>query len=379
MGVATSVCKPSVHDKLLLVAASGNDASHHRKVVELLALGAVVNTVDRSLCTPLHRAAHSGHVDVCVLLIHAKANLQLCDKQGRTPLQIAQTQAHALLPYVGGHEQVKKLLQKVDDDGELIAEAAKNGNLRQIRGCVQGTAPGVTKLICLQRGIKETPKKATLSEESSAPRRLWETNAELSRTATATALSTAPNHPGVTKLICPHQGGCAAQAINWANSEARTPLHFAAEHGHVDVVEYLLKVHADVNDEEKRSQFTPLHWAAIRGHSDVVQKLVEFKADIAAQDMRRDSMRREAYSKGLTALHWAAIRGHTGVIDTLLEANAGIDMRDSQKQTPLHRAVVFGPTTAVLHLIQCKADVNASDCYQRYVCVFVRAYIHTCI
>jgi hypothetical protein len=59
MDVASSVCKPSGHDKLLLVAASGNDASHHRKVVELFAFGAAVNTVDRSLCTPLHRAAHS--------------------------------------------------------------------------------------------------------------------------------------------------------------------------------------------------------------------------------------------------------------------------------------------------------------------------------
>ena len=127
-------------------------------------------------------------MDVCALLIHAKANLQLCDKHGRTPLQIAQTQAQALLPYVGGHEQVKKLLQKVHDDGELIAEAAKNGNLRQIRGCVQG-APGVTKLICLQRGTTETPKKATSSEQSSAPRRLWETSAQLLRTATAAQLS----------------------------------------------------------------------------------------------------------------------------------------------------------------------------------------------
>jgi ankyrin repeat protein len=68
--------------------------------------------------------------------------------------------------------------------------------------------------------------------------------------------------------------------------------------------------------------------------------------------MRRHS---ETYSKGLPALHWAAIRGHTGVIDTLLEANAGIDMRDSQKQPPLHRAVMFGPSSAVQHLIHNKA------------------------
>ncbi len=79
-------------------------------------------------------------------------------------MQIAETQAHALLPYVGCHEQVKKLLTfKGSDDGELIAEAAKNGNLRQIRGCVEGTAPGVTRLMCLQRGTKATPKKATSS------------------------------------------------------------------------------------------------------------------------------------------------------------------------------------------------------------------------
>jgi len=292
MGIGASVPgrKPSVHQKLLIAASAGD--THHHKVVDLLALGAMVNTVDGALRTPLHCAAQIGAEDVCALLVTAKADLQMCDKGGRTALQVAETQ---------GHKRVKKLLQKVHDDGEALTAAAQTGNLHQIRQLVQPAA----------------------------------------------GLSTSS-----------HPGGCAAQAINWRKSDARTPLHHAAEHGHADVVAYLLSVRADVNDEQNRSQFTPLHWAAVRGHANVVEKLVEFKADLAATDMRRDQ---KAYS----ALHWAAIRGHNGVIDALLAANADVDMRDSQEQTPLHRAVQFGPSTAVEHLIRSKADVNASDCHRK--------------
>jgi len=73
--------------------------------------------------------------------------------------------------------------------GYCVRSETKIGILRQIRGCVQGTAPGVTKLIFLQRGTTETPKKETSLEESSAPRRLWKTSIQLLRTATAAQLS----------------------------------------------------------------------------------------------------------------------------------------------------------------------------------------------
>ena len=83
MGIGASVPgrKPSVHQKLLIAASAGD--THHHKVVDLLALGAMVNTVDGALRTPLHCAAQIGAEDVCALLVTAKADLQMCDKGGR--------------------------------------------------------------------------------------------------------------------------------------------------------------------------------------------------------------------------------------------------------------------------------------------------------
>ena len=58
-----------------------------------------------------------------------------------------------------------------------------------------------------------------------------------------------------------------------------TPLHFAAENGHLSVVEYLVNQKADISAKGKYD-LTPLHFAAENGHLSVVEYLVNQKADI---------------------------------------------------------------------------------------------------
>lgn len=79
--MGASVRKPNVNKKLLIAASAGD--THHHEVVDLLALGAMVNTMDGARRTPLHCAAQGGAEDLCALLITAKADLQMCDKHGR--------------------------------------------------------------------------------------------------------------------------------------------------------------------------------------------------------------------------------------------------------------------------------------------------------
>jgi len=61
-----------------------------------------------------------------------------------------------------------------------------------------------------------------------------------------------------------------------------TPLHYAAQQGHLSVVEYLVNQKADIN-AKGHYDWTPLHWAAEKGHLSVVEYLVNQKADINAK------------------------------------------------------------------------------------------------
>lgn len=59
----------------------------------------------------------------------------------------------------------------------------------------------------------------------------------------------------------------------------RTPLHNAANNGHIEVVKHLIKKEADVNVVDKYGR-SPLHDAAKHGHIEVVEVLLKKVADV---------------------------------------------------------------------------------------------------
>ncbi len=123
-----------------------------------------------------------------------------------------------------------------------------------------------------------------------------------------------------------------------------TPLHKAAFSGHLPVVQYLceqgadkearmLTMHEDDEDDwadeysENDYGWTPLHQAAENGHLSVVQYLCEQGADMEAMDLNGD-----------TPLHWAAYNGHLSMMQYLCEQGADKEASDRQDRTPLHLA-----------------------------------------
>jgi len=98
---------------------------------------------------------------------------------------------------------------------------------------------------------------------------------------------------------------------------SRTPLMVAAQYGHVDTVQALLRRGARVDLHEK-GYYTALMLAAGNGHTEVVRLLAQAGADVNEVELTR----------GWTALIWAAKRGHRETVRLLLALRADPSIRD---------------------------------------------------
>lgn len=97
------------------------------------------------------------------------------------------------------------------------------------------------------------------------------------------------------------------------NANDETPLMLAALKGQTELVRQLIARDADVN----KPGWAPLHYAATHGHLAIMELLLELHAFIDAQS-----------PNGTTPLMMAAHYGTPAAVKLLLEAGADIDMRN---------------------------------------------------
>ncbi|XP_031412006.1 histone-lysine N-methyltransferase EHMT1 isoform X1 [Meleagris gallopavo] len=140
----------------------------------------------------------------------------------------------------------------------------------------------------------------------------------------------------------------AGANIDSCSEDQRTPLMEAAENNHLETVKYLIKAGALVDPKDAEGS-TCLHLAAKKGHYDVVQYLLSIgKMDVNCQD-----------DGGWTPMIWATEYKHIELVKLLLAKGSDINIRDNEENICLHWAAFSGCVDIAEILLAAKCDLHA--------------------
>lgn len=168
--------------------------------------------------------------------------------------------------------------------------------------------------------------------------------AKETRTSYATKQTKKPRHVEEDRSVVPL---LKPEEQQTAQSKADHLIHMIATDGEAALLEELLE-DTDVNAVTSSNE-TLLHEAAEHGHLSIIELLIRKGATLDLQD-----------SKGHTALHRAASRGHTNIVSALIQAGAPIYTLDLQSKTPVHLAAENKHLSSVKVLVEEEKKLSES-------------------
>jgi len=134
--------------------------------------------------------------------------------------------------------------------------------------------------------------------------------------------------------------------INLKDPSGRTPFHWAAANGNIEMADYLFSKGSNINNKNA-SQSTPLHAAASVNNITMAKWLVEHGAEIDAKN-----------ATGWTPLFWAARLGNKELVELLLIKGADFSIKDPLGLTPLNVALIAGNQETLDYLLDKDAPID---------------------
>ncbi|XP_046360028.2 uncharacterized protein LOC124137670 isoform X2 [Haliotis rufescens] len=360
---------------LTLVSTSGDSLLHlacqggNTAVVQHVLTPSNINSRGMKGCTPVMKAAYSGHKDVVDLLVSNQADLTLVDTSGDSLLHIAcqggntAIVQHVLSPSninsrgeyrwtpvmaaaVSGHESVFDLLVSnqadltlVDTDGDSLLHLA----------CQVGNTAIVQHVL-------------SPSNINSRGRHGW----------TPVMAAAVSGHESVFDLLVSNQAD-----LTLVDTDGDSLLHLACRGGNTAIVQHVLSP-SNINSRGE-NRWTPVMVAAVSGHQSVFDLLVSNQADLTLVDTDGDSLLHLACRGGNTAIvqhvlspsninsrgenRWtpvmvAAVSGHQSVFDLLVSNQADLTLVDTDGDSLLHFACQGGNTAIVQHVLS-PSNINS--------------------
>ncbi|XP_042686932.1 histone-lysine N-methyltransferase EHMT1 isoform X7 [Centrocercus urophasianus] len=223
--------------------------------------------------TPLHAAAESGHVDICHMLIQAGANIDSCSEDQRTPLM----------------------------------EAAENNHLETVKYLIKAGA-----LVDPKQSGRHSPD-LLMSERRGF---LLLKDAEGS---TCLHLAAKKGHYDVVQYLL----SIGKMDVNCQDDGGWTPMIWATEYKHIELVKLLLAKGSDINIRDNEENIC-LHWAAFSGCVDIAEILLAAKCDLHAVNIHGDS-----------PLHIAARENRYECVVLFLSRGSDVTLKNKEGETPL--------------------------------------------
>ncbi|GAB4228756.1 MAG: hypothetical protein Tsb0021_06320 [Chlamydiales bacterium] len=278
------------------------------RVKLLLEKGAQINASVHEGKTVIFDVAVNGNKEILSFLVDNEADVNKVANDGTNPLIYASENGHVdcvtmLLPLV-------KNINHQDNYGLTAAHAAaREGHLDII-------------VLLKDHGLN-------LDIEDHEGRTPWFTLVE-------------NGHIKHLKVKDPHQTYLKKSKLN-----GRTALHFAANEGKSESVQWLIEKGADLNAIDERNKYSPLHYAVLSTNRETVSLLLE--AGAATDNLGSD---------GYGPLHLACAMGLEEIATYLIDKKADINIQSAQGYTPLHIAAATGNVALVKKLLEKGADKN---------------------
>ncbi|NXP18698.1 ANKR6 protein, partial [Scytalopus superciliaris] len=299
----------AVLSERLLVAAYKGQVEN---VVQLINRGAKV-AVTKHGRTPLHLAAHKGHLHVVQILLKAGCDLDIQDDGDQTALHRAAV--------VGNTDIIATLIQ----EGCALDRQDKDGNTALHEACWHGFSQSAKVLVKAGANVLAKNKAGN----------------------TPLHLACQNSHSQSTRVLL--LGGSRADLKNNAGD---TCLHVAARYNHLPIIRVLLSAFCSVHEKNQAGD-TALHVAAALNHKKVVKLLLEAGADASVVN-----------NAGQTPLEVARQHNNPEVALLLTKAsqvsrfNRGRSLRKKRERLKEERRAQSVPRDEV---VQSKGSVSAAD------------------